>query len=57
MDNDPHAYIAALRNSHERLASLIEGMTEEQLTSQSYDRDWTVAQVLSTWAAAPRLRC
>ena len=47
MDNDPHAYIAALRNSHERLASLIEAMSEEQLTGQSYDRDWTVSQVLS----------
>ncbi len=47
MDNDPHAYIAALRNSHERLASLVEAMSEEELTGQSYDRDWTVAQVLS----------
>ena len=47
MDNDPHTYIAALRNSHERLASLIEAMSEDQLTGQSYDRDWTVAQVLS----------
>jgi uncharacterized protein (TIGR03083 family) len=47
VDNEPHAYIAALRNSHERLASLVEAMSEEQLTGQSYDRDWTVAQVLS----------
>jgi uncharacterized protein (TIGR03083 family) len=45
--NEPHAYIAALRNSHERLASLTGAMSEEQLTGQSYDRDWTVAQVLS----------
>jgi len=47
VDNEPHAYIAALRNSHGRLASLIEAMSEEQLTGQSYDTDWTVAQVLS----------
>ena len=47
MDNDPHAYIAALRNSHERLASLVGAMSEEQVISQSYDKDWTVAQVLS----------
>ena len=47
MDNDPRAYIAALRNSHQRLASLAEAMTEDQLTGQSYCRDWTVAQVLS----------
>jgi uncharacterized protein (TIGR03083 family) len=47
VDNDPRPYIAALRNSHERLASLAEAMTEDQLTSQSYCRDWTVAQVLS----------
>ena len=47
MDNDPHACIAALRNSHERLASLIGALSEEQLTGRSYDKDWTVAQVLS----------
>jgi uncharacterized protein (TIGR03083 family) len=45
--NDPHAYIAALRNSHGRLASVIEATSEDQLTGQSYDREWTVAQVLS----------
>ena len=44
MDNDPHACIAALRNSHERLASLIGALSEEQLTGRSYDKDWTVAQ-------------
>ena len=36
MDNDPHTYIAALRNSHERLASLIEATSEDQLTGRSY---------------------
>jgi uncharacterized protein (TIGR03083 family) len=47
VDNDPRAMIAALRNSHERLASLIEAISEDQLTGRSYCRDWTVAQVLS----------
>ena len=47
MDNDPRALIAALRNSHERLASLTGAMNEDQLTGQSYCRDWAVAQVLS----------
>ena len=39
--------IAALRNSHERLALLIGAMSEDRLTGRSYCRDWTVAQVLS----------
>src|SRR5205809_4142547 len=43
----PSATIGALRNSHERLASLIGALSEEQLTGRSYDKDWTVAQVLS----------
>jgi uncharacterized protein (TIGR03083 family) len=47
VDNDPRALIAALRNSHERLAALAAAMTEAQLTGQSYDTDWTVAQVFS----------
>ena len=47
MENDPRAMIAALRNSHERLASLIGVMSEDQLTGRSYCRDWTIAQVLS----------
>jgi uncharacterized protein (TIGR03083 family) len=47
VDNDPRAYITALRNSHERLASLAEALTEDQLTGPSYDTEWTVAQVLS----------
>jgi uncharacterized protein (TIGR03083 family) len=47
VDHDAHAHIAALRNSHERLASLTGAMSEDQLTGGSYCRDWTVAQVLS----------
>lgn len=47
MDNDARRYIAALRNSHERLAALLAAMGDNQVTGQSYCRDWTVAQVLS----------
>jgi uncharacterized protein (TIGR03083 family) len=47
MQRDPHAWIATLRNSHERLVSLVAPLTPEQLRGQSYDTDWTVAQVLS----------
>jgi len=47
VDNDARSYIAALRNSHERLASLLAAMGDDQVTGQSYCRDWTVAQVLS----------
>ena len=47
VDNDPRALIAALRNSHERLAALAAAVTDAQLTGPSYDKDWTVAQVFS----------
>jgi len=39
--------IAALRHSHERLASLVHAVSEEFLTQRSYCTDWSVAQVLS----------
>jgi uncharacterized protein (TIGR03083 family) len=39
--------IAALRNSHERLASLVHAISEDFLASRSYCTDWSVAQVLS----------
>jgi uncharacterized protein (TIGR03083 family) len=46
---DPTAetWIRALRDSHDRLASLIDAATAEQLTGPSYCAEWTVAQVLS----------
>jgi uncharacterized protein (TIGR03083 family) len=47
MQRDPHAWIATLRNSHERLAAVVGPLTPEQVRGQSYDTDWTVAQVLS----------
>jgi uncharacterized protein (TIGR03083 family) len=40
-------WIAALRGSQRRLASLVGTLGPEQLRGPSYDTDWTVAQVLS----------
>jgi uncharacterized protein (TIGR03083 family) len=47
MEQDPRVWIATLRASHERLASLIARLTPGQLRGPSYCSDWTVAQVLS----------
>ena len=47
MEQDPRVWIATLRSSHERLAALVEPLSPEQLRAQSYDDDWSVAQVLS----------
>jgi uncharacterized protein (TIGR03083 family) len=47
MATDPRTVIAALRNSHERLAALVRPMTPEQLGDPSYCSEWTIAQVLS----------
>jgi len=40
-------WISALRNSSDKLTSLIDGLEPRQLTSQSYCSEWTIAQVLS----------
>lgn len=40
-------WISAARASHERLSAIAAGLTEDQLVAQSYDTEWTVAQVLS----------
>ncbi len=47
MPTDPRALIGVLRNSHDRLAGLVQPLVPEQLRAQSYDPDWTIAQVLS----------
>jgi uncharacterized protein (TIGR03083 family) len=47
VSSDPRTLIRVLRNSHDRLASLVRPLSPEQLTAQSYDTDWTIAQVLS----------
>jgi uncharacterized protein (TIGR03083 family) len=45
METDPHRWIAALRNSQDRLSSLVQPLTPEQLRSPSYHA-WTIAEVL-----------
>jgi uncharacterized protein (TIGR03083 family) len=47
LSSDPRTWIATLRQSHDRLAKLVQPMTPEQVRAQSYDTDWNVAQVLS----------
>ena len=47
MTSDPRALIGILRDSHNRLAVLAEPLGPDQLRAQSYDTDWTIAQVLS----------
>jgi uncharacterized protein (TIGR03083 family) len=47
MSSDPRQWIATLRNSHERLASLVEPLDLDQSRGPSYCSDWTVAQVMS----------
>lgn len=39
--------VAVLRATHDRLAALVPGLTDEQLTGPSGASEWTVAQVLS----------
>jgi len=47
MSTEARPWIAALRNSHERLAALTGPLASEELRGQSYCTDWNVAQVLS----------
>jgi len=45
METDPHRWIAVLRNSQDRLASIVRPLSPEQLRDPSY-HDWTITQVL-----------
>ncbi|MGO8978306.1 MAG: maleylpyruvate isomerase family mycothiol-dependent enzyme [Streptosporangiaceae bacterium] len=47
MGSDARASIAALRHSHDRLTGLVQPLTPDEVSAQSYCSDWTVAQVLS----------
>jgi uncharacterized protein (TIGR03083 family) len=47
LPTDPRALIGVLRNSHDRLAGLVGPLSPDHLGAQSYDTDWTIAQVLS----------
>jgi uncharacterized protein (TIGR03083 family) len=44
---DPRTWIATLRESHDKLDSLVRPLTPEQVRDQSYCTDWNIAQVLS----------
>jgi uncharacterized protein (TIGR03083 family) len=39
--------IASLRSSHERLRSVVEPLTAEQIRQRAYPTEWSIAQVLS----------
>jgi len=45
--SDPRTWIANLRASHDRLDGLVRPLTPEEVRGQSYDTDWSIAQVLS----------
>jgi uncharacterized protein (TIGR03083 family) len=47
MESNPRAWIATLRQSHDRLLSLVGPLSPEQVSGPSYCKDWTIAQVLS----------
>jgi uncharacterized protein (TIGR03083 family) len=47
MELDPNRYIRALRASHNRLSALVEALSPQGVEQQSYDTDWTIANVLS----------
>jgi uncharacterized protein (TIGR03083 family) len=39
--------LAALRGSHDWLVEVLQGLTDDQLSGQSYDTEWSIAQVAS----------
>ncbi|WP_053847036.1 maleylpyruvate isomerase family mycothiol-dependent enzyme [Streptomyces sp. NRRL B-24085] len=45
----------ALRASSDRLRRLVDGLSETELTRQSFARDWTIAQVLSHLGSAAEI--
>ncbi len=47
MTNDATPWIRALRASHDRLAGLVAGLDADGLRGPSYDKEWSVADVLS----------
>jgi uncharacterized protein (TIGR03083 family) len=44
---DASSWVRAVRTSHDRLAGLVAGLDGDALRTQSYDTEWTVADVLS----------
>jgi len=47
MDSDPGRWISVLRTSNDRLASVATPLSTAELNGPSYDREWSIAQVLS----------
>jgi uncharacterized protein (TIGR03083 family) len=47
VEADPAVWISELRASQRRQAALVERITPEELRRPSFDREWTVAQLLS----------
>jgi uncharacterized protein (TIGR03083 family) len=47
VSSDPRTWIATLRESHDRLDGLVRSLTAEEVRAQSYDTEWSIAQVLS----------
>jgi uncharacterized protein (TIGR03083 family) len=47
LETNPRTWIQTLRRSHDRLAGVAGPLTPEQLRDQSFDTEWSVAQVLS----------
>jgi uncharacterized protein (TIGR03083 family) len=44
---DATPWVRAARTSHDRLAALVAGLDSDQLRAQSYDTEWSIADVLS----------
>jgi uncharacterized protein (TIGR03083 family) len=45
--NDVTSWVRAVRASHDRLAGIVAGLNGDGLRAQSYDTEWSVADVLS----------
>jgi uncharacterized protein (TIGR03083 family) len=45
--SDPTPWLRAVRGSHDRLAAIVAGLDSDALRGQSYDTEWTIADVLS----------
>ena len=44
---DAEPWVSALRASHDRLSAIVAGLDADGLRAQSYDKDWTISDVLS----------
>ena len=44
---DPTPWVSAVRASHDRLSAIVAGLDADGLRKQSYDKEWTIADVLS----------